>query len=53
MARESHRFAAVVTFAVAASNLSLFGVGSAFWSLVAGLAVLTLDAAMGRLRKTS
>jgi benzoate membrane transport protein len=53
MARESHRFGAVITFAVAASNLSLFGVGSAFWSLVAGLAVLTLDAGMGRLRKTS
>ncbi len=53
MARESHRFAAVVTFAVAASNLSLFGIGSAFWSLIAGLAVLTLDAGMGRLRNRS
>lgn len=53
MARESHRFAAVIAFAVAASNLSLFGIGSAFWSLVAGLTVLTLDAGMGRLRKTS
>lgn len=53
MARDSHRFAAVVTFAVAASNLSLFGIGSAFWSLIAGLAVLTLDAGMGRLRNRS
>lgn len=50
MGAERERFAAVVTFAVAASSLALFGVGSAFWSLVAGLAVLTLDKAAGRLR---
>jgi benzoate membrane transport protein len=50
MVSEKERFAAVITFAVAASSLSLFGVGSAFWSLVAGLCVLTLDAVMGRLR---
>ena len=50
MSAERERFAAVVTFAVAASSLALFGVGSAFWSLVAGLAVLTLDKAAGRLR---
>lgn len=53
MAKDADRFAAIVTFAVAASSLSLFGVGSAFWSLVAGLAVLTLDAAAGRLRNRS
>ncbi len=50
---DGHRFAAVVTFAVAASSLTLFGVGSAFWSLVAGLGVLTLDAIAGRLRARS
>jgi benzoate membrane transport protein len=50
MNAERERFAAVVTFAVAASSLSLFDVGSAFWSLVAGLVVLTLDKAAGRLR---
>jgi benzoate membrane transport protein len=50
---EKERFAAVVAFAVAASSLSLFGVGSAFWSLVAGLGVLTLDALAGRLRARS
>lgn len=50
---DGHRFAAVVTFAVAASSLALFGVGSAFWSLVAGLGVLTLDAIAGRLRARS
>lgn len=53
MSSEQQRFAAVITFAVAASSLSLFGVGSAFWSLVAGLAVLTLDLAVGRLRARS
>lgn len=53
MASDRERFAAVITFAVAASSLSLFGVGSAFWSLVAGLSVLTLDFAVGRLRSRS
>jgi benzoate membrane transport protein len=53
MASERERFAAVIAFAVAASSLSLFGVGSAFWSLVAGLSVLTLDFAVGRLRSRS
>ena len=53
MGSDKERFAAVVAFAVAASSLSLFGIGSAFWSLVAGLAVLTLDAVMGRLRNRS
>lgn len=53
VASERERFAAVIAFAVAASSLSLFGVGSAFWSLVAGLVVLTLDGVMGRLRNRS
>ena len=53
MSSDRERFAAVIAFAVAASSLSLFGVGSAFWSLVAGLAVLTLDALAGRLRARS
>lgn len=52
-ASDGHRFAAVIAFAVAASSLTLFGVGSAFWSLVAGLGVLTLDAIAGRLRARS
>lgn len=45
MSGDRERFAAVITFCVAASTLSLFGIGSAFWSLVAGLAVLGLDRA--------
>ncbi|GLS29762.1 benzoate membrane transport protein [Mesorhizobium albiziae] len=40
---ESQRMAATTTFAVTASGLSLFGVGSAFWGLLAGLVVLALD----------
>lgn len=52
-ASDAHRFAAIIAFAVAASTLTLFGVGSAFWSLVAGLGVLTLDAIAGRLRARS
>ena len=53
MSSDRERFAAVIAFAVAASSLTLFGVGSAFWSLVAGLGVLTLDAIAGRLRARS
>ena len=40
---EAGRMAATVTFAVTASGLALFGIGSAFWGLVAGLAVVGLD----------
>ena len=35
--------AATAAFAVTASGLTLFGIGSAFWGLLAGLAVLALD----------
>src|SRR5690606_24053762 len=37
---ESDREAALVTFLVTASGLSLAGIGSAFWGLVAGVATL-------------
>ena len=40
---EAGRMAATVTFAVTASGLALFNVGSAFWGLVAGLIVIGLD----------
>lgn len=46
--KENERVAATVTFAVTASGFVLFGIGSAFWGLVAGLAVLALD----RFKKT-
>jgi len=39
---DAERDAAVVTFLVTASGLALFDVGSAFWGLLCGLAVLKL-----------
>lgn len=36
---ETHREAAIVTFLVTASGVSLAGIGSAFWGLAAGLAM--------------
>ena len=50
LADERQRFAAVVTFAVTASGITLLGIGAAFWGLLAGLAVLGLDWTMA-LRK--
>ena len=45
---EAERMPATVTFAVTASGMTLFGVGAAFWGLIAGLAVLFLE----KLKKT-
>ena len=39
---ERHREAALVTFLVTASGITLFGVGSAFWGLLGGVLVLLL-----------
>ena len=36
------REAAAITFIVAASGLTLFGIGGAFWGLIAGGAILAL-----------
>jgi benzoate membrane transport protein len=38
-----HRFAALVTLVVTASSLSVFGIGAAFWGLLAGLIVHGLE----------
>lgn len=48
---EAKRFPAVLTLAVTASGLTLFGIGSAFWGLAAGLIALGLDALVLNLRK--
>jgi benzoate membrane transport protein len=40
---EAERMAATTAFAVTASGLALFGIGSAFWGLVGGLIVLALE----------
>lgn len=50
LADEAKRFPAVMTFAVTASGVSMFGIGSAFWGLAAGLLVLILDAAAWAMR---
>lgn len=42
-ARPELRFAATVTLGVTASGVAAFGVGAAFWGLVAGLAVVGLE----------
>lgn len=45
------RFPAIVTLAVTASGLTLFGIGSAFWGLAAGLITLGFDFLAIQLRK--
>lgn len=42
MADENDREAAIVTFVVAASGLTIAGIGGAFWGLIAGAAILGL-----------
>lgn len=44
------RFAATITLTVTASGLALFGIGAAFWGLLAGLAMLGLEGQAKRLR---
>ncbi|MCG7598210.1 benzoate/H(+) symporter BenE family transporter [Halomonas sp. McH1-25] len=39
---DTHREAALITFLVTASGISLLGIGSAFWGLLAGLAALVV-----------
>ncbi len=48
---DAKRLPAIVTLAVTASGLTLFGIGSAFWGLAAGLLALGLDALAIRLRR--
>lgn len=47
---ENRRFAAVTTFLITASGISLFGIGAAFWGLIAGLTVMLLEAVTGKMR---
>ncbi len=51
LSEEAKRFPAVLTLAVTASGLTLFGIGSAFWGLAAGLLALGLDHMAVRLRR--
>ncbi len=43
LSKESERTAAIAAFATTASGLAFFGIGSAFWGLVIGVAILGLD----------
>lgn len=43
MGDAGRRFPAVLTLAVTASGVSLLGIGSAFWGLIAGLIALGID----------
>jgi benzoate membrane transport protein len=45
------RFAAAVTLAVTASGTAFLGIGSAFWGLLAGLAIFALEQAAARARR--
>ena len=40
---EEERLAAIITFAVTASGIAFYGIGSAFWALLAGLCVAMLE----------
>jgi benzoate membrane transport protein len=42
LAKEDERIPAILTFITAASGVSFFGIGAAFWGLVAGGAVMAL-----------
>jgi benzoate membrane transport protein len=43
LAKDEHRFPAVVTLAVTASGVAVFGIGAPFWGLAAGLIVVGLQ----------
>lgn len=45
------RFAATITLAVAASGVAAFGIGAAFWGLVAGVVIHALDTASRRAKR--
>ena len=48
LAGDQDRLAAAGTLAVTVSGVTLMGVGSAFWGLVFGLLILTIDRLMKR-----
>jgi benzoate membrane transport protein len=47
-AAPDQRFAATITLAVTASGIAAFGIGAAFWGLMAGLTIWTLERAASR-----
>lgn len=53
MADPKEHFTAAATFIVTASGISAFGLGSAFWGLCAGLAMIGLSRLVERIRQSS
>ena len=51
LARENERLPAILAFVVTASNVTLLGVGGAFWGLLVGTATLGLDGLVARRRR--
>jgi benzoate membrane transport protein len=51
LANEQDREPALITFLVTASGLTLFGIGSAFWGLIAGVLALVIARIDGRWRR--
>jgi benzoate membrane transport protein len=48
LAREDHRLPAIVTFVTSASGISIFGIGGAFWGLIAGGALMAILSWQGK-----
>jgi benzoate membrane transport protein len=48
LAKEDERIPAILTFITAASGVSFFGIGAAFWGLIAGGVVMGLMRMKGR-----
>lgn len=48
LVRKEHRDAAVLTFLATGSGIALYGLGSAFWGLVAGFATILVRRVLGR-----
>jgi benzoate membrane transport protein len=48
LVEKSERDAAIVTFLATGSGLSLFGLGAAFWGLLAGFVALSVKAMLAR-----
>ena len=51
VAQEEHREAAVITFLVTLSGVSLYGIGSAFWGVLAGALALAIAHLLGRFKR--
>jgi benzoate membrane transport protein len=53
MREDTYREPALITFLVTASGISLWGIGSAFWALVAGVLALLIAQYVPHLKAVS